>query len=120
MKRTISFLIVFVGVLGLALAVYAVADQITLDRVPGGAKPVPFNHKAHADAAKCVDCHHANPDAPKPCFDCHDDKDAANGGGHKYKETMHNNCGKKCHTEAAAAGKNAPTFPGNCPKCHTP
>ncbi|MDP8256930.1 MAG: cytochrome c3 family protein [Candidatus Alcyoniella australis] len=117
MKRTVSTLIILIAVLGLAMTVYAVADMITIDHIAGGAKAVPFNHKMHADAANdCGICHHENPAAPTACFGCHDNTDAANGGGHKNKDVMHSFCGKKCHT----ADNKGPTFPGNCPKCHTP
>ena len=117
-KKLISTVaaILFFGSLVMLQGVFGQPDSITIDN-PGlhatdNYQGAPFNHKKHAEAAKCKECHHTTKEGEKvqKCVDCHtkDSKVTA-------KDAFHKNC-KDCHRDLKKAGK--PTGPTICTKCH--
>lgn len=120
MKRWLYFIVVVVflagGIIGMALAQ---ADKVTVDnKYPKKLKnPVTFNHKAHAAAAACTECHHEwkkeESKAPKKCAECHKATDTSEKG---LKKIYHKNC-IDCHKDLQKKGKKTgPTT--KCSECH--
>lgn len=104
------------GILGLALAQ---ADKVTIDdKYPNKLKgPVTFNHKAHAAAIACTECHHTwkkeTSKTPQKCAECHK---AGEMGTKGLKNAYHKNC-IDCHKKLQQEGKKTgPTT--KCSDCH--
>ncbi len=94
--------------------------------------PVPLNHQGHMDTGMtCKDCHHetAEGEQPKPCGECHKDKDdkqvikldsAFHGGENDNQPSLHSCIG--CHRRTVKEKKpmtSAPWEKKPCEACHS-
>ena len=88
------------------------ADKATI-KLEAKQGTVTFQHKAHAERAKCAECHHTmkEGEAVKACTDCHGKDPKAP----KMMLAAHKLC-QGCHEKAVAAGKKAPSK--KCTDCH--
>ena len=68
--------------------------------------------------AGCTDCHHKmeGDQAPKPCSECHDAKEAK-GDSPKLRDAVHANC-YECHQKHADAGEATGPVKKECKSCH--
>ncbi len=113
MKKTI-FVILFVFMcVGMALAVEAPKDSLTLKAEKMKKPAVIFLHTNHSK--ECVSCHHMMKEGEvevKKCTECHLDKKDKTPSA---KTAMHKNC-KDCHKEMKKKGEK--TGPTKCSACH--
>ena len=117
-RRVISIAaaILLFGSLVILQGVFGQPDSITIDN-PGlyatdKYQGAPFNHKKHAEAVKCKECHHTAKEGEKikKCVDCHTKDSKVDA-----KKAFHANC-RGCHRALKKEGK--ATGPTACTKCH--
>ena len=131
MRRFVTFsaiaaLIVVSGLFILSAEAADMPGTVVLDGCSAKQPPVDFNHATHVDRAKCVTCHHTQPDLEAggeaaTCVSCHKDpKDEAPSCAEMSptKNPYHINC-MGCHKDAvkkdASLKGKAPT---TCKECH--
>jgi hypothetical protein len=120
MKKWLYLIVAVVFVAGGIISIaIAQSDSIIIDnQYPKKLKnPVPLNHKAHADAIACTECHHTwkkeERETPQKCAECHKADDKSDKG---LKQAYHKQC-MDCHKDLKKQEK--PTGPTTkCTGCH--
>jgi hypothetical protein len=89
----------------------AQSDVLTLESSKGN---VTYPHKQHADAFKCVDCHHKTEAGgkPKACGECHKKGAEVTAMKAFHSKTAPNSC-RGCHEKEGNGPKYTP-----CSNCH--
>jgi len=111
-KLTLPILIAVSATFVMIGMLSAQSDVLTLKSKKGD---ITFPHKKHADAFKCVDCHHkmkAGEKTPKPCKECHKKGEAVSAMKAFHSKESANSC-RGCHEKQGKGPKYTP-----CKNCH--